>query len=77
MITGLQLKSMHLIIEIEITNTKRERILKEEFNSVFIRINPEEEDFNILKVINKMHRHLLNQLKNYLKNRLKNLLLTI
>ena len=36
-----------------------------EKNCVFIRINPDENNFNIFKEINKLHRHIKNQLKNF------------
>ena len=34
---------------------KRQKALEKELNCVFIRINRDEEDFNIFKEINKMH----------------------
>ena len=37
---------------------ERQRALGRELNCVFIRINPDEPDFNILREINKMHRHI-------------------
>ena len=37
---------------------ERQRALERELNCVFIRINPDEPDFNILREINKMHRHI-------------------
>ena len=40
---------------------ERQRALERELNCVFIRINPDERNFNILRVINKIHRHI-NQL---------------
>ena len=40
---------------------ERQRTLERELNCVFIRINPDEPDFNILREINKIHRHI-NQL---------------
>ena len=40
---------------------ERERALERELNFVFIRINPDEPNFNILREINKIHRHI-NQL---------------
>ena len=40
---------------------ERQRALERELNCVFIRINPDEPDFNILREINKIHRHI-NQL---------------
>ena len=44
---------------------KRQRALEREINSVFIRINPDEPDFNIFREINKIHRYInqLNKLK--------------
>ena len=36
---------------------ERERRLKEELNSVFIKINPDDDNINCIKVINKIHRH--------------------
>ena len=38
--------------------TERQRTLEKELNCVFIRINPDEKDFNIFKEINKIHRHI-------------------
>ena len=43
---------------------ERQKALEKELNCVFIRINPDEKDFNIFKEINKIHRHI----KNYLKS---------
>ena len=40
---------------------ERQRALERELNFVFIRINPDEPDFNIFREINKTHRHI-NQL---------------
>ena len=40
---------------------ERKRALERELNCVFIRINPNEPDFNIFGEINKIHRHI-NQL---------------
>ena len=37
---------------------KRERRLKEELNCVFIRINPDKENFNCFNAIDKIHRHI-------------------
>ena len=37
---------------------KRQRALEKELNSVFIRFNPDEKDFNIFKEINKLHIHI-------------------
>ena len=37
---------------------ERQRALERKLNCVFIRINPDAEDFNICKEINKIHRHI-------------------
>ena len=44
---------------------ERQRALEREINCVFIRINPDEPDFNILRETNKIHRHInqLNEVK--------------
>ena len=36
----------------------RQKALERERNCVFIRINPDEKDFNIFREINKIHRHI-------------------
>ena len=36
---------------------KKEKILKKKIKCVFIRINPDEEDFTCFKAINKIHRY--------------------
>ena len=36
---------------------QRQKALERELSCVFIRINPDEKDFNIFKEINKIHRH--------------------
>ena len=38
--------------------TERQKALEKELDCVFIRINPDEENFNIFKEINKIHRHI-------------------
>ena len=38
--------------------TERQKALERQLNWVFIRINPDEKDFNIFKEINKIHRHI-------------------
>ena len=37
---------------------ERQKALEKELNCVFIRINPDEKDFNIFKEINKIYRHI-------------------
>ena len=38
--------------------TERQRALERELNCVFIRINPDERDFSMLREINKIYRHI-------------------
>ena len=37
---------------------QRQKALERELNFVFIRINPDEKDFNIFKEVNKIYRHI-------------------
>ena len=37
---------------------ERQKALEKEHNCIFVRINPNEKDFNIFKEINKIHRHI-------------------
>ena len=37
---------------------QRQRAIEKELGCVFIRINPDEKNFNIFKEINKIHRHI-------------------
>ena len=37
---------------------QRQRAIEKELGCVFIRINPDEKDFNIFKEINKIHKHI-------------------
>ena len=37
---------------------ERQKALEKTLNCVFIRINPDEENFNIFKEINKINRHI-------------------
>ena len=37
---------------------ERQKALEKELNCIFIRINPDEKDFNILKEISKIRRHI-------------------
>ena len=61
-------------------NTKEQTIMNSikgirKRTCVFIRINPDEEDFNIFKEINKIHRHVKKSFKKLLIDKiLKNLL---
>ena len=42
-----------------------QKVLEKELDCVFITINSNGKNFNIFKQINKIHRHIKNQLKNY------------
>ena len=42
----------------EILVMKLQKVLKKELDCVFIRINPDKENFNIFKEINKIHRKI-------------------
>ena len=37
--------------------SERQKVLEKELNCVFVRINPDEKNFNIYREINKIHRH--------------------
>ena len=47
-----------MLTEILIMKLRDKKALERELNCVFIRINPDEKDFNILQEINKIHRHI-------------------
>ena len=42
---------------------ERQKALEKELNYIFIRINPDEKDFNIFKEINKIHGHIKKSFK--------------
>ena len=44
---------------------ERQKTLEKGLGCMFIRINPGAKNFNIFKEINKIHRHIKNQLKNH------------
>ena len=52
---------------------QRQKALEKKPDCKFIRTNPDEEDFNIFKTINEIHRHIKNQLKHLLKSQVNNL----
>ena len=37
---------------------QRQRAIEKELGCAFIRVNPDEENFNIFRAINKIHRHI-------------------
>ena len=49
--------------------TERQRTLEKELNCVFIRINPDEKDFNIFEEINKTYRHIAQSKKTTKQNK--------
>ena len=49
---------------------KREELIKKELNCVFIRINPDEEGFNITKASNKIFSHIKKSIKGLTKNKM-------
>ena len=56
---------------------ERQKALKREYNCVFMRINPDEKDFNIFKEISKIHRHMKKSTKKSLINDLSKRLLEL
>ena len=46
--------------------TERQKTLEKELNCMFIRINPDEKNFNIFKEINKIHRNIKKSTKKLL-----------
>ena len=60
-------------------NNKNERqnTLERELHCIFIRINPDEKDFNIFKEINKIHRHVKKSTKRSLIHNLSKRLLEL
>ena len=51
--------------------------IQRELNCVFIRINPDEKDFNIFKEINKIHRHIKKSSKKSLIGKISKRLLEL
>ena len=56
---------------------QKQKALERELNCVFIRINPDEKDFNIFKEINKIHRHIKKSSRKYLIDRISKRLLEL
>ena len=56
---------------------ERQKALEKELNCVFIRINPDEKDFNIFKEINKIHRHIKKSSKKSLIGKISKRLLEL
>ena len=84
--TDLYFHKYKLVIEVDelghadknINNQiKRQKALERELNCVFIRINPDEKDFNIFKEINKIHRHIKKSSKKSLVDKISKRLLEL
>ena len=56
---------------------ERQKALEKELGCVFIRINPDEKNFNIFEEINKIHRHIKKLTKKSLINDLSKRLLEL
>ena len=56
---------------------QRQKALERELNCVFIRINPDEKDFNILKAINEIYRHIKKSSKKSLIDKISKRLLEL
>ena len=56
---------------------ERQKALERELNCVFIRINPDEKDFNIFKEVNKIHRRIQKSTKKSLIDDLSKRLLEL
>ena len=56
---------------------ERQKALEKELDCVFIRINPDEKNFNIFRGINKIHRHIKKSTKNLLIDDLSKQLLEL
>ena len=56
---------------------ERQKALEKEIDCVFIRINPDEKNFNIFKEINKIHRHIKKSTKKSLIDDLSKRLLEL
>ena len=61
-------------IEYEI---QRQKAVEKEFGCVFIRINPDEENFNIFKAINRIYRHIKKSTKKSLIDKISKRLLEL
>ena len=57
--------------------TERQKALERHLNCVFIRINPDEKDFNIFKPINEIYRHIKKSSKKSLIDKISKILLEL
>ena len=56
---------------------KRQKAIEKELGCVLIRINPDEENFNIFKAINEIHRHIKASTKKSLIDKISKRLLEL
>ena len=56
---------------------QRQKAIEKELGCVFIRINPDEEHFNIFKSINEIYRHNKKSTKNFLIDKISRRLLEL
>ena len=56
---------------------QRQKAKEKELGCVFIRIDPDEENFDILKAINEIHRHIKKLTKKYLIEKILKILLEL
>ena len=56
---------------------KRQKAIEKQLGCVFIRINPDEESFNIFKSINQIHRHIKKSTKKSLIDKIAKRLLEL
>ena len=56
---------------------ERQKVLEKELDCLFIRINPDEENFNIFKEMNKIHKHIKKSTKKLLIDVLSKTLLEV
>ena len=56
---------------------ERQKAIEKELDCKFIRINPDEENFNIFKAINKIHKHIKNSSKISLIDKISRILLEL
>ena len=56
---------------------ERKKTIKKELGCEFIRINPDEQNFNIFKAINKIHRHIKRSSKKSLIDKISKRLLEL
>ena len=54
-----------------------QKSIEKELGCMFIRINPDEENFNIFRAMNKIHRHIKKSTKKFLIDKISKILLKL